>query len=91
MGSVRSTTGAATIMTRMIVAITALPSAMSTTIGVDETRPSVTTVISASDRYIAAKISRLETSLTNATVNRYPATLRSEKIAPGCTMTRRTT
>jgi len=57
-------------MTRMIIAITALPSAVMATTGAEEASPLVTTVKSASDRYMAADISMLETSLSNVTVTR---------------------
>ena len=69
-GMVRSRTGAATVMTRTIVAITPLPSAMTATMGAVEASPSVTIVKSASDRYIAADISMLESSFSKATVTR---------------------
>ena len=69
-GMVSSNTGAATVMTRTIVAITPLPSAMTATIGAVEVRPSVTMVKSASDRNIAADISMLESSFSKATVTK---------------------
>jgi len=48
-----------------------------------EVRPSVRIVKSNSDRYIAADISTLASSLSRATVTRYATTLREEKIASG--------
>ena len=69
-GIVKSTTGAATVMTRTIIAKTALGRAMRATTGAVEARPSVTIVKSDSERYIAAEISMLEISLNKITVNR---------------------
>ena len=70
MGIVKSTTGAETVMTSTIIANTAFGRAMRASIGAVERSPSVTIVKSASDRYMAADISILATSINKITVKR---------------------